>query len=230
MAASLVWAPTPEPSPECPSPPGLDIKFRLVRQGSTMTDGNSLLAVQGPYCIGMYELTRSQQAQILGAPPIPSPDGDLPASALSYEDAEGLVQGVNRRDPSGHYRLPTGKQWEYAARGGTGGVAHFGANLGLLPEYGNCTGSDTGAKPVGSYKPNKFGLFDMYGNVSEWTSDFDVDKNGHVMRYRRGGGWRIEPKNCNSIQDFKSRSEDTNGKDFGLRLVRDPVPVAKIRR
>lgn len=229
-AASLVWAPTPQPSPECPSPPGLDIKFRLIRPGSTITGNNSLLSVQGPYCIGMYELTRSQQAQILGAPPIPAPEGDLPASALSYENTETIMQALNRRDLSGHYRLPTGKQWEYAARGGTGGVAHFGANLGLLPEYGNCTGSDTGAKPVGSYKPNKFGLFDMYGNVSEWTSDFDVDKDGHVIRYRRGGGWRIEPKNCNSVQEFRSRSEDTNRKDFGLRLVRDPVPAAKTRR
>jgi hypothetical protein len=214
----------PEPSPECPSAPGLDLKFRLIKRGSTMARNNSLLSVPGSYCIGMYELTRAQQAAIQGAAPIPSPEGDLPATGLSYNDAVALVEALNKRDPSGHYRLPSGEEWEYAARAGSPDPYFFGTDVDLLPKYGNCKQtSESRPMPVGSYKPNEFGLFDVYGNASEWTSDVREEKDGQRKWIRRGGSWEIEPKNCNSTQEFPSQATDSARDDFGLRIVREPV-------
>jgi hypothetical protein len=226
IAIPLLWQPRPpEPSPECPSPPGLDMKFRLIQRGSTLAGARGLVAVDGPYCIGMYELTRAQQAKILGASPIEGAEGDLPAAGISRQGADEIVERLHKLDPSAHCRLPTGDQWEYAARGGSREIFHFGANLGLLPKYGNCTGLyESGAKAVGSYRPNKFGLYDMYGNVSEWVSDVKPGKDGEGQKwFRRGGGWRTTPKNCNSVSELQSVSRTSARDDFGLRIVRDPV-------
>jgi formylglycine-generating enzyme required for sulfatase activity len=120
-------------------------------------------------------------------------------------------------------RLPTEAEWEYAARGGK----QF--------EYGTATGeiSDqlanygTGTKPVGSYRPNPFGLYDLTGNVWEWCSSLykeypyrandgreDPDDSG--FRVVRGGSWgvngpllraafrnNLNPQGCGPVNGFR---------------------------
>ncbi|MBT8183795.1 MAG: formylglycine-generating enzyme family protein, partial [Eudoraea sp.] len=70
------------------------------------------------------------------------------------------------------YRLPTEAEWEYACRAGSTGYYSFGKDSTKLGEYAwYKVNSNNKYQKVGTKKPNAFGLFDMHGNVAEWTMD-----------------------------------------------------------
>ena len=96
---------------------------------------------------------------------------DLPVANITQQAASKFCEWLSAK--TGHfYRLPTEAEWEYAARAGTTTAFHFGDNEELLEDYAWYyeNSSDTYHK-VGQKKPNPWGLYDMYGNVAEWTLD-----------------------------------------------------------
>jgi len=112
-------------------------------------------------------------------------------------------------------RLPAEAEWEFAARGGLVGKEFpWGDDFGVARDYANYKG--TGGKdkweftaPVGSFKPNGYGIFDMPGNVWEWCQDSDKTK-----RVLRGGSWYNNPNSLRAATRYSfnpSLSNDFNG-------------------
>ncbi len=142
------------------------------------------------FYMGKFEVTQAQLRAVSRLPKVnkdlvsdPSNfKGDsLPVQQVSWEDAIEFCERLSRA--TGRiYRLPTEAEWEYAARGGTTTVFHFGDTI--SPEFVNYDGNyPYGSAPKGTYRqtttpvgslgyPNAFGLYDMHGNVWEWCMDY----------------------------------------------------------
>ena len=103
---------------------------------------------------------------------------------MSWDDAQEFIWSLNGRAGGSRYRLPTGAEWEYAARGGTVGDRY--GNLDAIAWYGGNSGDRT--QPVGQKAPNAWGLHDMLGNVWEWVQDWHGDYPGGAVTDPRGPG------------------------------------------
>ena len=132
------------------------------------------------------------------------------------------------------YRLPTEAEWEYACRADTKTAFYFGDDVDKLEEHAwYYDNADEQRHEVGQLKPNPWGLYDMYGNVAEWTLDQYVEdayqkfKGKSVSakeafsaptkvfpRALRGGSWELEAEDCRSAariaSDEEWRDEDPN--------------------
>ena len=115
-----------------------------------------------------------------------SPTDKHPISRVTWHDATAYAKWAGKR-------LPTEKEQEFAARGGLIGTEYsWGDDVSLARDYANYTGIDGSDKwkytaPVGSFKPNGYGLHGMAGNVFEWCQNqYNSDQDHKVLR---GGSW-----------------------------------------
>jgi len=163
------------------------------------------------YCMKATEVTQGEWQSVMGSNPsnFTNCGANCPVEQVSWEDAVGYANAVSRREGlpecySGStftgldcrgYRLPTEAEWEYAARAGTTGATY--GNLDSVAWYDQNSGS--AAHPVGQKQPNAWGLYDMLGNVWEWTGDWYAAYPATVTdptapttgstRVHRGGSW-----------------------------------------
>ncbi|MEQ8246253.1 MAG: formylglycine-generating enzyme family protein [Alphaproteobacteria bacterium] len=138
------------------------------------------VAVLKPFALSRYEVTWDEWLACVEAGPcthIPSDHhwgrGRQPIMNITWQDAQDYV-GFLRARTGQPYRLPVEAEWEYAARAGTDTFFPWGDEAGTY--NANCRKCGTpwdgqGNAPVGTFKPNAFGLYDMHGNVWEWTED-----------------------------------------------------------
>ena len=149
--------------------------------------------------------------------------GHYPAENLTYDEAREFVRRLSMITNI-KFDLPTEYEWEYAARGGQKSK-HFryagSNNLDDIAWYRN--NSERSTHPVGQKLPNELGLYDMCGNVWEWTKTpahpyaTDIEPRGNIF-IRRGGSWWHEDKNCRVSRRYASDgSKKTSG--LGLRVV-----------
>jgi formylglycine-generating enzyme required for sulfatase activity len=219
----------------------LGMRFVLVPAGSfTMGSPKSeegrqwnetlhRVTISKSFYLGETEVTQGQWNQLVSPNPSSFKLGNsYPVDSVSWDEAMQFISFLNKREGTRRYRLPTEAEWEYACRAGSttaftqGPVTTFSCNdpePALVDMAWYCYNSglqnppgDFKPHPAKTRKPNKWGLYDMHGNVQEWVMDAckwrniwrakvgvitdtyrnnivnPLEKNGD-HRVIRGGGW-----------------------------------------
>ena len=122
------------------------------------------------FSIGKYEVTQEQWYAVMGKNPSSDKGRTLPVANISWDEAQVFVQKLSQKTGKS-YRLPSEAEWEYAARGGNATTYPWGDSAAYLYDYAWTFENSNELKSVGLKKPNQFGIYDMLGNVSEWTQD-----------------------------------------------------------
>lgn len=183
--------------------------------------------------MGRYEIKQSEWRAVMGDNPSHFKGDDLPVENVSLDKVLDFVEQLNKMTGK-NFRLPTEGEWEYAARAGTT-TPFFNDSNCLSPTEANYNGrydyASCGIKGdfkgktmnVGSYAPNRWGLHDMAGNVSEWTDSahpLDVGSTVISLYFLPGGAWNSEPKKLRSA-NRSSASPNFQSNDIGFRLAID---------
>ncbi len=166
------------------------------------------------YFLGVYEVTQDQYEKVMGSNPSRFKGSKKPVESVSWEDAVSFCKKLSElpeeKAAGREYRLPTEAEWEYACRAGSTTSYSFGETAESLGEYDwFAVGSAGKSHPVGEKKANRWGLYDMHGNVWEWCQDrfgnyptgASTDPkgpSGDLLRVYRGGCWSLDAGLCRS--------------------------------
>ncbi len=156
---------------------------------------------------------------------------DVPIRRVTWVDAVAYCKWMREREGK-VVRLPTEAEWEYACRAGSNEKYFFGNDETLLTQYAwYSENSVRVTHNVGTKESNPWGLYDMYGNVWEWTLDryadnyetTPIDGTHHKLYSEkgmslRGGAWSAEPKNCRSARRINLGATSRNY-FVGFRVV-----------
>lgn len=183
-----------------------------------------------PYYLQTTQVTQGQWRVVMGQNPAKF-QGDewQPVERISWDDIAPFLQRLNMLN-EGFYRLPTEAEWEYACRAGEDSSYSFGDNEEHLPEYAWFDANSQGRPhAVGMKKPNRWGLYDMHGNVWEWVADrFGAYPVGEFTnprgpdrgnsRVMRGGSWNLGASYCRTdSRNYESASYQAF--NLGVRVL-----------
>ena len=212
------------------------------------------VALTEPFAVSVYEVRVDEYRHFAAAsgraldPRLEPAEGHLPVTLVSFADAEAYADWLTEQ--TGHrYRLPSEAEWEYLARAGSTGEYFFGDDPAQLCGYGNvadasmprrgvgfdvvdCNDGFPQLAPVGSFKPNAFGVHDVYGNVAEWVLDCGMpgyagaaDDGSPTLQGSncpthgvRGGSWDGSAADARSAKRGVAASA---GGARGIRLLRE---------
>ena len=213
------------------------------------------VTISRPYYCGVFPVTQEQWKLVMDKTPSAHSAKTHPVEKVSYDEIRGRTYGAawpkaDTVDPDsflGRLRartgletldLPTEAEWEYAARAGVSAsfsdgtqILDFSADphLSELGRYAANRGDETHA-PVGSYRPNAWGLYDVHGNVFEWcldrsggneTTDPATDPAGPKsgrQRTLKGGAWLYTANRCRFANHVFRVGKYTDS-TIGLRIV-----------
>ncbi len=183
------------------------------------------------FAIGRTAVTQYQWEAVMGSNPskFRNCGSDCPVESVSWDDAQAFVQKLNAKTGK-TYRLPSEAEWEYACRAGANQTYCGSDSVDSVAVYGSRSGNNT--MPVASKQPNAWGLYDMSGNVWEWTQDcWHQDYGGAPsdgsawttetcsFRVRRGGSFSSPTSFVRAASRYGGGSKDHSYFD-GFRLAR----------
>jgi len=199
------------------------------------------VTIAKPFAVGRYEVTFDEWDRCVADNRCKyAPNdrgwgkGNHPVINLSWLDAKEFVAWLSEKTGK-PYRLPSEAEWEYVARAGTDSTFWWGRDVG--EGRANCQGCNGGSAaktmPVGSFKPNSFGLYDTSGNVAEWVGDCWNDSyrgapqdgatwnSGQCeLRVLRGGAYDSQAKFVASAARFRY-DYDVRYPANGFRVLRE---------
>jgi formylglycine-generating enzyme required for sulfatase activity len=195
------------------------------------------VTIREPFYLGIYLITQDQYQYVMADSPNFFPSyfsregvekekvkafkdtNWFPMECVSWDSAQEFCRRLSElpeeKKSGRRYRLPTEEEWEYACRAGTSTRYYFGDSLNA--SEANFNGNVGRTTPVGSYaNPNKFGLYDMHGNLWQWCEDFYVpyqkdpkNPKPKTSRVMRGGSF------VNYGIDCRSASRSANSCSYG---------------
>ena len=192
------------------SPTG--IEFRLILPGAFLMGSDNgeenerpqhQVSVTRPFYMSSYVITQAQWTEVMATTPWRGVDhvrecDRYPAVNVTWYDAQQFLTRLGGKEGGGYY-LPTEEEWEYAARAGTTTAFSFGEDERDLRSYGwyrdMTQGGEEYAHEVGTKRPNPWGLYDLHGNIWEWTDSWYYGsyavppKLNPTEKVVRGGGW-----------------------------------------
>ncbi len=194
------------------------------------------VTISRAFWLAAYEVTQAEWRRVMGADPshFASPDGSLPVENVTWHDVHAFLYRLTALSPGHTFRLPTEAEWEYACRAGTTSAYNVGATL--TRTNANISASvDTPIEArghtmkVGSFPPNAWGLYDMHGNVWEWTDDDHcpypdgpaTDPRATCaapLKVIRGGSWYFAADSARCALRYTHRPKD-KGFSLGFRAV-----------
>lgn len=223
------------------------------------------VAIEYTFAVGVYEVTFDEWDACVGDGAcgryLPSDLGwgraNHPVINVSWEDAWNYVDWLTQRTGE-EYRLLSEAEWEYVARAGTRTARYWGESDSEQCQYANgydadahnelerdhhrsaqCSDGWTFTAPVGSFRPNGFGLFDMLGNVREWVDDcFNASYEGAPtdgsswqsgecsFPVLRGGSWLEHPELLYSSSRMRSLYGSGGSNNSGFRVARNLTPAS----
>lgn len=217
--------------------------------GDTSEQFQHPVRITKPFFMGMHPVTQAQYERVTGENPSHFKGDNLPVEHLWWKDAQRfceLLSALPEEQQAGRrYRLPTEAEWEYACRAGT--TTPFNTGDSLEPHQARFASNSSRTTPkqtapVGTYPPNAWGLFDVHGNVWEWTNDWfssdyfeesPVDDpqgpESGTHHTLRGGSASVEAEECYSAlrgeagadgpEPGNSHERFAFYGDFGVRVV-----------
>jgi formylglycine-generating enzyme required for sulfatase activity len=218
----------------CWIPPGKFIMGSPANEKGRRDNENQVeVTLTKGFWMAKTEVTQAQWEAVMGNNPSNFKGANLPVEKVSWNDVQEFLTKINAMVGNADEMkmvLPTEAQWEYAARAGETGPYSGGTIDEVAWHSGN---SSRKTHPVGTKKPNAWGLHDMHGNVWEWCADrFALDLQGGVdprgansgtYRVVRGGSCFYGAIGCRSAY----RNNSGPGRSFngvGFRPARSSVP------
>lgn len=208
----------------------------VVEQAGVLAD-EERVAHDGRICFGKdfwmarYEVTQAQFEKVMGNNPSSfKRGGDYPVERVSWFEVQQFIRKLNEKTGK-QFRLPSESEWIYAAMAGAPS-SRFGAE-GKPGEIAWYMNNSSSTHPVGTKQANAFGLFDMSGNVWEWTSDCwnenraqapadgsAVNSGRCSARVLKGGSW-YDAEKLLYISARLWNDSNRSDNNSGFRLVHD---------
>jgi formylglycine-generating enzyme len=241
--------------------PATGMVLAAVRPGSFMMgspasepgrNGDEVLhrvMVSRLFYIGQHEVMQAEWTKVMGSnPSYFNACERCPVEQVDFYQVNDFLSRLNAGTSAMQFRLPTEAEWEFACRADASTPFNTGTTLTTaqanIDSRYSAIDVDNGAAydktlPVGKFEPNAWGLYDMHGNVWEWTNDWygpydprqDTDPRGPgigVKRVVRGGGWHFDANSarCSIRYTYLPRDKSSG---LGFRVVAEPRPPRRRR-